>query len=91
MQTRIVIDKAGRVVIPKLLRENLNLEPGDSLEMESTGDQITLRPVRGTAPLTKEHGVWVFRTGQPLSASSTDEVLQTIREGRDRSNFGTGE
>jgi len=91
MQTRIVMDKAGRVVIPKLLRENMHLEPGDSLEMESTGDQITLRPVRGTAPLTKEHGVWVFRTGQPLSAASTDEVLQKIREGRDRSNFGTGE
>ena len=91
MQTRLVIDKSGRVVIPKLLRENLHLEPGDSLEMESTGDQITLRPVRGTAPLTKEHGVWVFRAGQPISASSTDEVLQTIREGRDSANFGTGE
>ena len=91
MNTRLIIDKAGRVVIPKPLREELHLEPGDSLEMESTGDQITLRPVRGTAPLTKEHGVWVFRAGQPLSASSTDEVLQTIREDRDRSNFGPGE
>jgi hypothetical protein len=37
----------------------------------SAGEQITLRPVRGTGPLTKEHGVWVFRTGQPMSASST--------------------
>ena len=91
MQTRLVIDKAGRVVIPKPLREYLHLEPGDSVEMESNGDQITLRPVRGKSPLTKEHGVWVFRAGQPLSASSTDEVLQTIREGRDRSNFGNGE
>ncbi len=33
------------------------------LEMERTGEQITLRPVRGTGPLTKEHGVWcLFRT-----------------------------
>ena len=46
--------------------------------MESAGEQITLRPVRGTGPLTKEHGVWVFRTGQPLPASATDEVLQKI-------------
>jgi AbrB family looped-hinge helix DNA binding protein len=89
MKKRVVIDKAGRrCVIPMLLRENLHLEPGDSLEMDGTGDQITLRPVRGTAPLTKEHGVRVFRAGQPLSASSTDEVLQTIREGRERSNSG---
>jgi AbrB family looped-hinge helix DNA binding protein len=91
MSTRFTIDKAGRVVIPKLLREELHLEPGDSLEMDSSGDQITLRPVRGTGPLTKEHGVWVFHSGQPLPASATDEMLQLIREERDLANLGKGE
>ncbi|MEO8128059.1 MAG: AbrB/MazE/SpoVT family DNA-binding domain-containing protein [Bryobacteraceae bacterium] len=85
---RLIIDKAGRVVIPKPLREELRLEAGDALEMESTGEQITLRPVRGTGPLTKEHGVWVFRSGQPLPASATDEMLQQIRENRDLVNLG---
>lgn len=41
MNIRLSIDKAGRVVIPKPLRDELCLEPGDSLEMESTGEQIT--------------------------------------------------
>jgi AbrB family looped-hinge helix DNA binding protein len=91
MNTRLVIDKAGRVVIPKPLREKLHLEPGDSLEMESTGQQITLRPVRGTGPLTKEDGVWVFYSGQSLSASATDQILEQIREERDLANLGTGE
>jgi AbrB family looped-hinge helix DNA binding protein len=90
MQTRLVIDKAGRVVIPKPLREELHLEPGDALEMESAGERITLRPVCGTGPLTKERGVWVFRVGQPLSASATDDVLHQIREERDHSNLGQG-
>jgi AbrB family looped-hinge helix DNA binding protein len=55
MNVRLIIDKAGRVVIPKPLREELlHLEAGDALEMESTGEQITLRPVRGTGPLTKK-------------------------------------
>lgn len=90
MNTRLIIDKAGRVVIPKPLREKLQLEPGDALEMESGGEQITLRPVRGTGPLTKEHGVWVFYTGQPLPASATDDLLQRIREERDLSNLGDG-
>ena len=88
MSTRLIIDKAGRVVIPKPLREELHLEAGDALEMENAGEQITLRPVRGTGPLTKEHGVWVFRTSQPLPASATDEMLQQIREERDLSNLG---
>jgi hypothetical protein len=73
------------------MRKELHLEPGDSLEMESAGEQITLRPVRGTGPLTKEHGVWVFHAGQPLPGSATDEMLQQIREERDLANFCKGE
>jgi bifunctional DNA-binding transcriptional regulator/antitoxin component of YhaV-PrlF toxin-antitoxin module len=73
------------------LREKLHLEPGDALELESAGDQITLRPVRGTGPLVKEHGVWVFHTGQPLPVSATDEILQQIREEHDMANLGKGE
>jgi AbrB family looped-hinge helix DNA binding protein len=88
MNSRLIMDKAGRVVIPKPLREELHLEPGDALELESGGEQITLRPVRGTGPLTKEHGVWVFRIGKPLPASATDELLQRIREERDLANLG---
>jgi AbrB family looped-hinge helix DNA binding protein len=91
MNARLTIDKAGRVVIPKPLREELHLEAGDSLEMESAGEQITLRPVRGTGPLTKEHGVWVFHAGQSLPASATDAMLQLIREERDMANLGNGE
>lgn len=88
MNTRLTIDKAGRLVIPKPLREELHLVPGDSLEMESAGEQITLRPVRGTGPLTKELGVWVLRAGQSLPASTTDELLRQIRKERDLVNLG---
>ena len=91
MTTRLVIDKAGRVVIPKPLREELQLEPGDTLEIESTGEQITLRPVRGTGPLTKEHGVWVFHSGEGLAASTTDDMLELLRKERDLSNLGKQE
>jgi len=91
MNNQLIIDKAGRIVIPKPLREELHLEPGDALELESIGEQIMLRPVRGTGPLTKERGVWVFHTGQALKASATDEVLQQIRKERDLVNLGKDE
>jgi hypothetical protein len=39
-------------------------------------------------PLEKEHGVWVFHSGKPLPASSTDELLRRIREERDLANLG---
>ncbi len=60
MSMRLVSDKAGRVLIPKPLREELHLEPGDSPEMASAGEQITRHPVRGTGPPTEEQGLWVF-------------------------------
>jgi len=91
MSTRLTIDKAGRIVIPKPVRDELHLEPGDDLELESVGEEITLRPVRGTGPLAQEHGVWVFRTGQPIAASTTDEMLRRVREDRDLANLGEGE
>jgi AbrB family looped-hinge helix DNA binding protein len=91
MKNRLILDKAGRVVIPKLLREELRLRPGDALELESIGEQLTLRPVRGTGPLTKEQGVWVFRGGRSLPACATDGTLQAIREERDLANLGKRE
>ena len=72
MTTQLTLDKAGRIVLPKSLRDQLKLAPGDALDLDFEGDVITLRPVRGSAPLTKERGVWVFRTGRPLTAETTD-------------------
>jgi AbrB family looped-hinge helix DNA binding protein len=89
MNTTVMIDKAGRVVIPKALRKELRLEPGDSLELGFEGEQMTLRPLRSTSPLRKEQGVWVFRGNRKLSAVATDQVLQGVREERDRLSRGS--
>lgn len=89
MNTTVTLDKAGRVVIPKNLRDQLQLEPGDTLGLESEGDQITLRPVRSASPLRKEHGVWVFRGNNKLSAATTNRALQDLRDERDRNNSGS--
>lgn len=88
MITTLTLDKAGRVVIPKPLRDELQLAAGDSLEIESHGDRITLRPARGTSPLRKEDGIWVFRTGKRIPAEVTDKLLEDLRSERDLSHIG---
>ena len=65
MTAKITLDKAGRVVIPKTLRQELHLGPGDALRLESEGGLITLRPLRPEALLKKERGVWVYQ-GEPM-------------------------
>jgi AbrB family looped-hinge helix DNA binding protein len=85
MTTKLTLDQAGRVLIPKDLRKELHLGPGDTLELESEGDEITLRPVRPKALLKKEHGIWVYQ-GQPSDASITD-LIDRNRESRIREQF----
>ncbi len=91
MHATVTLDKAGRVVIPKTLRDELHLEPGDSLALESEGESVTLRPVRSASPLRKERGVWVFHGGRKLSAAVTDKALSDIRAKRDRDNREPGQ
>ena len=88
MTAQLTLDRAGRVVVPKPMRDELQLGPGDALEIESSEGQIVLRPVRGNTPLRKKHGIWVFRAGAPLSASTVAATLREVREGRDRQNVG---
>ena len=88
MTAKLRVDKAGRIVLPKPVREKLQLAPGDELELKALDDQITLRPLRGTTQLRKEHGVWVFDSGEPLSASAVEETIEQIRRERDALNLG---
>ena len=42
MQTKL--DKFGRVLIPKNVRKNLGLKPGDTLELEQSDKKIIIKP-----------------------------------------------
>jgi len=88
MTAKLTLDKAGRVVIPKRLRDELHMAAGDSFELESTGERIVLKPVREEGRMFKKRGMWVFRTGKPLSAEDVDAVIQSVREERYRQNMG---
>ncbi|MBV9033034.1 MAG: AbrB/MazE/SpoVT family DNA-binding domain-containing protein [Acidobacteriaceae bacterium] len=88
MNTTVILDKAGRVVIPKSLRDELRLGPGDALQLESEGERVTLHPIRSSSPLQKKQGVWVFRGSKKLMAATTGKVLNEIRHQRDRDSYG---
>lgn len=82
MTTRTIIDADGRVEIPREVREALSLAPGDPLEIESSGEEITLRPARPVPALQKELGLYVFRSGASVSADAAQRVIDRVREER---------
>ena len=88
MATRLTLDKAGRIILPKPLRDELRLEAGDTLEVESSGEEITLRPSRGHVQLRKKRGVWVYSAGEPLSGAVVRQTVRQVRDEREAQNLG---
>ena len=82
MITKLTLDKAGRIVLPKAVRDHLRLLPGDALLLDSSSQKMTLRPVRKNAPLRKKCGVWVYSAGEPLAAFVVQDTEEQIRRER---------
>lgn len=77
------MDRAGRVLIPKALRDEWKLAPGDTLVLEGTPEQATLKPDKEQGVLKKKKGIWVFY-GEPVSAAEAEGALDRMREERIR-------
>src|SRR5882762_10383840 len=88
MTAKLTLDNAGRVVIPKRLRDKLHMGAGDSFAAESTSDGIMLKPMHEESRMFKKDGIWVIQTGKPLSLEDTKAILEAIREERDLQNMG---
>jgi AbrB family looped-hinge helix DNA binding protein len=87
MVTTLKIGHAGRIVLPKPVRDELRLSPGDVLEMECSEGRVILRPVRGRKRIYKEQGVWVMNSGEPLDLDVVNRTLRRVRAERDRRNW----
>jgi AbrB family looped-hinge helix DNA binding protein len=64
----VMIDKMGRVVVPKPLRDHFALEPGSELEITVDGDGIRLRPVGSGPVLEEKDGLLICTSELPPSA-----------------------
>jgi AbrB family looped-hinge helix DNA binding protein len=79
---RAVIDRAGRIVVPKPLRQALGLKPGQSLEIRA-GDgrleiEVTVTPMR----LKKRGKGLVAVPRAKLPALTADQVRDTLERVR---------
>lgn len=76
---QLSIDKFGRVVLPKAIRDELGLVPGAALEVRRTETGIELEPVRDKPALVDKEGVLVH-TG--TAVGDLESALRSFREGR---------
>jgi len=78
---RIKIDKSGRIVLPKPVRERLHLPAGAELELEHRPEGLTLKPVERGPSMVLEKGMWVH-LGQLHRQLDWDKWIDEVREER---------
>ena len=86
----IQIDKAGRVVLPKPIRDQFNLLPGDKLRLSVDGSGFRLEPAASGGELIREGGVLVFAGtfAEPITTAQVNELIEQERDGRIREGIG---
>ena len=79
----VKVDQAGRIILPKPVRDRLSLRKDSELELEETGEGVVLK-LRAREQLWKrENGRLVFY-GEPVGKVNWDRVVDDMREERIR-------
>jgi AbrB family looped-hinge helix DNA binding protein len=75
------IDKSGRIVVPKALRERLGFRPDSELEAIEQPDGVLLKRVEERPSMIKVDGLWVHQ-GNMQQGANWERVLEEVREER---------
>lgn len=79
---RTTIDKAGRLVIPRVLRDRIGLTGGGEVELELDGAGVRIDPV-STGELVEEDGfLFIPATGKRLTDDMVRELIDADRHRR---------
>ena len=86
----VAIDKMGRVVVPKPVRDQFALEAGSELELHVDSEGIHLRPVVASPTLEERDGILVCVSEVPPSAWDLGAFIEGQRNLRSKELGGLG-
>lgn len=79
---RSTIDAAGRVVVPKAMRDKLGLTGGRAIEIRERDGRLEIEPVPVSMKLVKRKGVLAAVPARKLPALTYEIVRDTIERTR---------
>lgn len=79
---RTTIDAAGRIVVPKSLRDALGLTPGQDLDVEVTDGRLEIQVPPTPMRLEPRGDVMVAVPKEPLPELTAEDVRATLEQTR---------
>jgi AbrB family looped-hinge helix DNA binding protein len=76
---KATVDRFGRIVVPKAVRDRHGLVPGSEVEIEDSGEAILLRHAIDLPGLVEKQGILVFRG---RATGDLDSAVRSLRNGR---------
>ena len=88
-ESMVPIDQAGRVVLPKEVREELAIKPGDTLKVSIHGASVMLTPNNESTGFIRKGRALVFSTtgGDSVTQEDVASVLEKARGERDEQSL----
>jgi AbrB family looped-hinge helix DNA binding protein len=79
---RTTIDRAGRLVIPRALRERVGMTGGGEVEVSVEGAAIRVEPISGTELHVKDRLLVIPSTGATVDGKLVEALIDADRHGR---------
>ncbi len=84
---KLRLDKSGRLVLPKPLRQRLGLRAGSTFEATQAAEGVLLRPITQRPSLVERDG-FLVHTGQATRAFDWQELFEDLEQERLRDILG---
>jgi AbrB family looped-hinge helix DNA binding protein len=78
---QVHIDKAGRLVLPKSVRQQLGLTPDTALEVVPSPEGVLLRRVVERPSMRQVDGLWVHQ-GVAAATADWSSIVESLRDER---------
>ena len=84
MSITITLGKAGRLVVPKTIRDSLGLHEGSRLKLEVQGGKLQAAPEPDPVSINLKGGFPVIHAGSSLKRGTIVQAIKTDRDARDK-------
>lgn len=78
----VPIDRAGRIVLPKGVRQELGIQSGDVFKVSVLGNVVTLMPEKARSGFVRKGKALVFsaQNGTVLDQATVNSLIEASRE-----------